>query len=1189
MTIDDTRFDSIFCEAIEVASAVERAAFINGACGSDEELRRRVERLVDAHFKAGRFLETPPESVTFSEGSAGPDEGAGTTIGPYKLLESIGEGGMGTVYMAEQTQPVRRKVALKIIKAGMDSKQVIARFEAERQALALMDHPNIAKVLDAGTTLAGRPYFVMELVKGIPITDYCDAAHLSPRERLELFVPVCQAIQHAHQKGVIHRDVKPTNVLVTLFDDKPVPKVIDFGVAKATAQRLTERTLFTGFGAVVGTLEYMSPEQAAMAGQDVDTRSDVYSLGVLLYELLTGTTPLERAKLRAAGYAEILRRIKEEEPPKPSTRLVESKETLASVAAQRRTEPARLTRLVRGELDWIVMRALEKDRTCRYDSASAFARDVQRFLDDETVEACPPSASYRLRKFARKNRALLATASAFAALLALGAAVSTWQAIRATRAEARANRERASATANYEVARGAVDSYLNTITEDADLNRTDFYQLRRKLLETALPFYESLIRRAPGEGRQEADHARAYHRLGLVYFRTGATEAALSNYRQAQAILERLAATPDGSTHREALVVAQESSGLALKELGRLAEAEAEYRQALARSEEFAAAAPKGDPHWQAVTARARWAIASVLDREGKTAPAEAAYRRAYEASRILAAQVPTELTYQDDCARHGEELSSLLSKTDRMAEALVVMRQVIASRETILSGAPDDPERQRNLARSYTVLAQVLDGLNRYDEADEALRKALERFEDLCRRFPSVPNHRAQAVAIGMNRGRLLTLLLRFSEAETAYRAAIELADRLARDFPKQPELTALILGAHHGFATLLQAQDKHREAEDEFRLILPIKRRLAAEFPDAPDLGSSLSESLCNLGNVLNEQNEKVEAERAYREAIEIHRRLVARVPQRPSLRKDLAYRLVNLAVCLADHPSRRDEAIALCREAIALEEKLAADFPESPDFGAVLALGHNSFGSLLFRMGRRTEAELEFRRSIDVSAKLVASFPGMPAFAIRLAGTYGNLGHQMREDGRTEDAIVELGKGIDLLSNVLKKFPSEVVGRRYLSNDFCWRAYALDDLGRHAEAVKDWHSALELSDPATAPKFRLGEAVSLARGDGRHDRALTLAANAATEPGIGAGALYSMACICAIASKDAPHREAYAAQAVDLLRLAVTRGFADEKLIRGDADFRRLLERTDFKAVVEEAGRRSAVAKPAAAKVE
>jgi WD40 repeat protein len=352
-------------------------------------------------------------------------------IGPYKLLEQIGEGGFGVVFMAEQQEPIRRKVALKVLKPGMDTRQVVARFEAERQVLAMMDHVNIARVLDAWTTESGRPYFVMELVHGMPITRYCDDNRLTPRERLELFVPVCQAIQHAHQKGIIHRDIKPSNVMVTLYDGKPVPKVIDFGVAKATEQKLTERTLFTQHGTMVGTFEYMSPEQAEMSALGVDTRSDIYSLGVLLYELLTGSTPLSHKRMSGAAYSEILRMIKEDETPKPSTRLSDSGDALASISAQRKTEPAKLTKLVRGELDWIVMRCLEKDRNRRYETASAVAADLQRYLDDEPVLACPPSALYRLHKFARRNKVALVTAAVVAAALISGTAVSVWQAVEA--------------------------------------------------------------------------------------------------------------------------------------------------------------------------------------------------------------------------------------------------------------------------------------------------------------------------------------------------------------------------------------------------------------------------------------------------------------------------------------------------------------------------------------------------------------------------------------------------------------------------------------------------------------------------------------------------------------------------------------------------------------------------------------
>ena len=475
--------ETIFLAALEKANPAERAAFLDGACGGDVELHRRVEVLLLAHAKSGDLLDpsardaaatTPPTDdpstgpINHQPGSRPITEGPGSRIGAYKLLQQIGEGGMGVVYMAEQTEPVRRRVALKIIKPGMYSHQVIARFEAERQALAMMDHQNIAKVLDAGSTDSGRPYFVMELVQGVPITQFCDDRHLTPRERLELFVPICRAIQHAHQKGIIHRDIKPSNVLVTMYDDKPVPKVIDFGVAKAIEQRLTERTMFTQFGALVGTFEYMSPEQAEMNAFGVDTRSDIYSLGVLLYELLTGTTPLGRERLRTAALHELVRLIKEEEAPRPSVRL-SSSDHLPKIAAARKTEPDRLPKLVRGELDWIVMKCLEKDRTRRYDSAGGLARDVEHYLADEPVEAGPPGAGYRLRRALRKYRTPLRVAGAFLLLLVVGTVASTWQAIRATVAEQAAESRKREA----ELARG-----------QAELRRDELARLNEDLRHT---------------------------------------------------------------------------------------------------------------------------------------------------------------------------------------------------------------------------------------------------------------------------------------------------------------------------------------------------------------------------------------------------------------------------------------------------------------------------------------------------------------------------------------------------------------------------------------------------------------------------------------------------------------------------------------------------------------------------------
>jgi serine/threonine protein kinase len=567
MADESDEIDAVVFAAIELASPEVRAAFIRRQCGSDMELCRRVERLVAAYFRAGNFLDAPPPALARSD-VWDTTETVGAQIGRYKLVEQIGEGGFGSVYLAEQTEPVRRRVALKIIKLGMDTRQVVARFEAERQALAMMDHPSIAKVFDAGATGTGRTYFVMEFVDGAPITEYCDAQRLAINDRLKLFEQVCQAVQHAHQKGIIHRDLKPTNVLVTTEQGRAVAKVIDFGVAKSLTGRLTEKTLFTEQQQLIGTPAYMSPEQAD-GSLDVDTRSDVYSLGVLLYELLTGVPPFDPQELRFKAFAEMQRIIREVDPLTPSAKLGEvskgtgvsafhavTRDNLAKIAESRSVEPERLSASLRGELDWIVMRCLEKDRARRYPAAINLAEDVRRYLADLPVEARPPTVGYRLGKFARRNKFVLAATTLVALALLSAAVLSTWQAIRASRAEqqALANAHQADGISNFLVdAFGSLDpdrdgrkvtivDILERTVDDLKGKFNDEPLVKAKLLHTlgrsytslglpeqAAPLHEEALKlREAAFGQRHEDTLTTMASLALAYVGSGKKDEAVA-------------------------------------------------------------------------------------------------------------------------------------------------------------------------------------------------------------------------------------------------------------------------------------------------------------------------------------------------------------------------------------------------------------------------------------------------------------------------------------------------------------------------------------------------------------------------------------------------------------------------------------------------------------------------------------
>jgi tetratricopeptide (TPR) repeat protein len=712
----------ILAQALTLTSEQERREHLDRACGQDTELRRQVEDLLAARSQTSPNDTPPGPPPPEAQPTTAPVEGGAVLAGRYLLQESLGEGGMGAVYLARQTEPVQRLVAVKIIKAGLGSRSVLARFEQERQALALMDHPHIAKVFDAGTTKEDLPFFVMELVQGLPITRFCDEHRLTPRQRLELFVPVCQAIQHAHQKGIIHRDVKPSNVLVALYDGRPVPKIIDFGIAKAAGEPLTDKTLQTGLGTVVGTPEYMAPEQADINCQDIDTRCDVYALGVLLYELLTGTTPVDRKRLGKVGVLEVLRIVRDVEPPRPSTRLSTS-DALARVAADRQTEPARLTRLVRGELDWIVMKALEKDRGRRYATAEDLARDIERYLADEPVSAGPPSAAYRLKKALRRHRGL-ALAAGLVALTLVAGVIGTswgWLAARAARddqarqrQEAEDQRQRAEqaeqkARADEAQARAVLAFFQKQVLAAARPKGKDGGLGRQATIRDAIAAAEPQIATAFAD--QPAVEAALRETLGNTYVNLGDPQLAVPHLEKARAL--RLAHL--GPDHPDTLSTTNDLAH-ACYQAGQTAEAITLYEEALRRAR---ASLSPGHP----LTLSATAGLALTYRAVGRLSDAVPLLEETLKLHRASDGDDdPETLMAADNLAR-------LYLETGRAAQALELLKPTVRRlRQRLGPDHPDTLISVTNLAAAYREVGRVNEAVDTYEENLKRLETQLGR-----------------------------------------------------------------------------------------------------------------------------------------------------------------------------------------------------------------------------------------------------------------------------------------------------------------------------------------------------------------------------------------------------------------------------------------------------------------------------
>jgi len=866
MSPDSQREAALFQAAAQLAGNV-RASFLDNACQGNAALRDRLEALLSAHEQtdgALAELQTALKATMNIELAGVPDETIGQKIGRYKILENVGEGGCGVVYVAEQTEPVRRRVALKVIKLGMDTKAVVARFEAERQALAMMDHPNIAKVLDAGTTETGRPYFIMELVRGIRITDYCDQNNLPTNERLGLFIKVCQAIQHAHQKGIIHRDIKPSNILVTLHDGVPVPKVIDFGIAKATEGRLTEHTVYTQLHQFIGTPAYMSPEQAEMSGLDIDTRSDIYSLGVLLYELLAGSTPFDGKELIARGVDVMRKVIREQEPVRPSTRFATLKGAdLTTTAKRRSTDASKLTHQLRGDLDWIVMKCLEKDRTRRYETANGVVADLQRHLNDEPVTARPPSRLYEFQKTVRRHKFGFAAAAVLVAVLGIGVLISTWQAVRATRAERLAQERLAESEAISKFLTGVFqspdpsrDGRTITVAESLDsaVKKMDaelaHQPAQRAMLQSTIGnTYRSLGLYAPAipllekardyfvsaNGLQHTNSINTMNDLGLLYFEAGRQDEGLKLIEESLALNRKVRGSDDtnsiGSLNNLALFSAR---------AGRFSDATEIWEDVLAKYQKVT-----GPESEETIMTMGNLAYVYFLSGDHATEALELQRKVQILIQKRFGPEHPNTLLGMQNLANYYEAVGGY-------AEALRLREEVLPRSKKVFG--PDHPRTigaMQNLAISYQQTGRITEAINLGEQAVDLFRRV------------NGPEHFDTQSAMNSLAGNY-DRAGRTEEAQKIYAKVLALRQKTLG--PEHPETLRAMGNLGYSFTRIGQ----YDEATQLYEELVPLSRELRG--PEHPDTLNAMM----GLAGVYRHSGRTAEAIELGQSSLELFRRI-------------------------------------------------------------------------------------------------------------------------------------------------------------------------------------------------------------------------------------------------------------------------------------------------------------------------
>jgi serine/threonine protein kinase/tetratricopeptide (TPR) repeat protein len=1000
-----SRKEALFAEALELPSA-ERRTFLAQACGTDCDLLDRLLELLAAHSRAEKL--EPPIAVQ----TVMTEEKPGDNIGQYKLLQRIGEGGCGVVWMAEQEEPLRRQVALKVIKLGMDTKTVIARFEAERQALAMMDHPNIAKVLDAGSSNIGRPFFVMEFVRGIPITKFCDERNLAAASRLELFARVCRAIQHAHQKGIVHRDIKPSNILVAVHDDVPVPKVIDFGIAKATANGTSALHIVTLRGEFIGTPAYMSPEQAQLNDLDIDTRSDIYSLGVLLYELLTGGTPFDSTKLLNAGLDEFRRHVREVDPPRPSTRLSTMKgDTLGATAQHRQIAPLKLIKLVRGELDWIVMRCLEKDRAHRYETASGLANDITRYLKQEPISASPPGTVYRFQKLVRRNRVAFAGVAAVTFALMLGLVVSVWQAIRANRAEQIARRAEEMARSDAAIAKAVNEFLLSDLLRQADSHM----QAKAEVTPNPdLKVREALDRAAEKVGtrfsNQPLTEAAVRSIIGNTYGGLGEYATASHHHERALEIRKRLL----GGEHPDTLS-SMDRLADTFAELSSYEKATALHLQTLeTRRRVLGAEHPS--------TASSMNGLAGAYYQQGKYGDAEILYAQSLEiAKRLFGAEHRATLS-------SVTALAMVYAKQGRVAEAEKLDTETLEIRKRVLG-----VENPDTLASMHALAARYY-SQGKYAEAEKLDTETLE-----IRKRVLGPEHPLTLSSMN-NLANVYSNQNKKVDAEKLYLQAIEILKRVVG--PEHPDT----LRSKGNLAIAYRAQGKYTEAAKlhvENRAIR--ERVLGVEHPDT-------LRSMNDLAITYSSQGKKAEAAALHGQTLEVRTQVLG--AEHPETLRSMS----NVAETLASQ-GKHGEAATLQGRALEIRKRvLGPEHPDTLHSMKQLAVAYRS-------LGKHVEAATLLAQTLAVERRSLGDeHPGTLASMHNLAMTY-------RLEGRIAEAVVLHEETLAARKRVLG--PEDIDTARSmgeLANSYRAQGKTAEAIALHASTAEIRKRVLGLEHPET-----------------------------------------------------------------------------------------------------------------------